>query len=151
MWPFCRPKGRFLSKSVGFLCFSKKSELTLTSLINGNVLGNSKTHLRSVYLVKLVSWFLSKGLFTNYVDKCLDLFIHLPTPLTFSTLKMLTKSQHFWTTYPPPLVNIVCERPLIWFLAESMLIFDFDVRFRESKILVNDHSSFRNKILYCLG
>ena len=36
-------------------------------------------------------------------------------------------------------------------LAESMLIFYFDKRFRESKILVNDHSSLRNKILYCLG
>ena len=35
-----------------------------------------------------------------------------PPPLTFSTLWKLTKSQHFWTTYPPPLVNVVCERPL---------------------------------------
>ena len=24
----------------------------------------------------------------------------------------LTKSGHFWTTYPPGLVNVVCERPL---------------------------------------
>ena len=24
---------------------------------------------------------------------------------------MLTKIQHFWTTYPPSLVNVVCERP----------------------------------------
>ena len=34
-------------------------------------------------------------------------------PLTFSTLwTLLTKSQHFRTTYPLPLVNVVCERPL---------------------------------------
>ena len=36
---------------------------------------------------------------------------------------------------------------LIWFSAESMLIFDFDKRFWESKIIL----LFENKILYCLG
>ena len=25
----------------------------------------------------------------------------------------MTKSWNFWTTYPPPLLNVVCERPLI--------------------------------------
>ena len=24
----------------------------------------------------------------------------------------MTKTRHFWTTYPPPHVNVVCERPL---------------------------------------
>ena len=32
------------------------------------------------------------------------------TPLRWHFLPY--KSQHFWTTYPPPLVNVVCERPL---------------------------------------
>ena len=35
-----------------------------------------------------------------------------PPLLTFSMLWTLTKSGHFWTTYPPPLANIVFERPL---------------------------------------
>ena len=54
----------------------------------------------------------TKWLFTNYVDKiCLFLTIY-PPPLTFSTLSTLKKCQHFWTTYPPLLVNVVCEWPL---------------------------------------
>ena len=32
--------------------------------------------------------------------------------LTFSMLQPLTNSGHFWTTYLPCLVNVVCERPL---------------------------------------
>ena len=40
------------------------------------------------------------------------LIIFLPPMLTFSTLETLTKSQHFWTTNQPPIVNVVCERPL---------------------------------------
>ena len=42
-----------------------------------------------------------------------DFWLFYPL-LTISTLWMLTKSEHFWTTYPLPLVNIVCERPLTW-------------------------------------
>ena len=41
------------------------------------------------------NWQISRGLFTNYVDKI----------LAFSTLRTLTKNQHFWTTYPPPLAG----------------------------------------------
>ena len=36
-----------------------------------------------------------------------------PPVLTFSMVWTLTKSGHFWTTYLPCLVNIVCERPLV--------------------------------------
>ena len=55
---------------------------------------------------------ISKGTFFNYVDKILAFFNTYPLdPLTFSSLSELTKSQHFWTTYPPLLVNVVCERP----------------------------------------
>ena len=38
-----------------------------------------------------------------------------PTPLCWPIFSLwtLTKSQHFKTTYPPPLVNVVCERTLI--------------------------------------
>ena len=54
-----------------------------------------------------------KGPFTNYVDKILAFWP--PTPLrSFSTF-LPTKSQHFWTTYLPSLVNVVCEHPLsVW-------------------------------------
>ena len=49
----------------------------------------------------------SKGTFTNYVDKFLACFDHLPPTMAFSTLYMLTKGRHFLTTYPPLLVNVV--------------------------------------------
>ena len=35
-----------------------------------------------------------------------------PPALTFSIVWMLTKIGHFWTTYLPRLVNVVCEQPL---------------------------------------
>ena len=35
-----------------------------------------------------------------------------PPMLTFSMVWTLTKSGHFWTTYLPRLVNVVCERSL---------------------------------------
>ena len=46
--------------------------------------------LKSSFIV-----FFNKGLFPNYVDKILASFDHLPPPLTFSTLRTLTKSGHF--------------------------------------------------------
>ena len=36
---------------------------------------------------------------------------YLP-PFTFSMVWKFTKSQLFWPPTPPPLVNVVCERPL---------------------------------------
>ena len=41
----------------------------------------------------------SKGPFTNYVDKFLSFFDHLPPCVDIFYLMKLTKSQHFWTTY----------------------------------------------------
>ena len=35
-----------------------------------------------------------------------------PPALTFSMVYTLTKTGHFWNTYLPRLVNVVCERPL---------------------------------------
>ena len=48
---------------------------------------------------------LSKGSFTNYVDKILACWHFLPYK---------SWQKHFWSTYPPPppLVNVVCERSL---------------------------------------
>ena len=53
--------------------------------------------------------------FTNYVDKILSFFDHLPKfkfkfKFILSTLLKLT-----FFNYPPLLVNIVCEQPLICF------------------------------------
>ena len=53
-----------------------------------------------------------KRLFTNYVDKILACFDHLPPALTFTMVWTLTKRGHFWTTYLSHLVNLVCEWPL---------------------------------------
>ena len=55
---------------------------------------------------------LCKGAFTNYVDKSLALFDHLPYCIDIFYLIKVEKSQHFWTTYPPLFVNLVCECPL---------------------------------------
>ena len=50
--------------------------------------------------------------FTNYVDKILVFFDHLPTVTwKFFTLN-LDKNGHFWTTCQPHLVHVVNERPL---------------------------------------
>ena len=38
-----------------------------------------------------------------------------PPALTFSMVWTLTNSGYFWTTYLPGLVNVVCERPPIYF------------------------------------
>ena len=65
--------------------------------------------------------FLCSGAFTNYVDK-MSFFDLLPPPLTFSTFWTLTKSGNFWTTYPSPLVHVVCERPLVE-IDSSLILF----------------------------
>ena len=51
-----------------------------------------------------------RGSFTNYVDKFLACFWQ-PTLLRLHFLPY--KSWHFLTTYPPLLINVVCERPLV--------------------------------------
>ena len=41
----------------------------------------------------------------------------------------------FWTTYPPPLVNVVCERPLITFLIDFRFANKMErIQFRKSRI-----------------
>ena len=54
-----------------------------------------------------------KGMFTNYVDKILDIFWPPPPHvLTFSMVWTLTKSGHLKTTYLPRPANVVCEQLL---------------------------------------
>ena len=54
-----------------------------------------------------------KGPFKSYVDKILTIFDYLPTSTwTFFTLNV-DKKKHFLTTYPPHLVHVVFERPLL--------------------------------------
>ena len=53
-----------------------------------------------------------KGAFTKYVDKILSYFDHLPPYVDIFYLIKVDKIWHFWTTYPPLLFNVVCERPL---------------------------------------
>ena len=64
-----------------------------------------------------------RGSFTNYVDKILAFLTTYTPPLTFSMAWTLTKSGHFWTTYLPCLVNVVCERPLMHLNNLSKLAF----------------------------
>ena len=54
-----------------------------------------------------------EGPFTNYVEKILAFFDHLPPCVDiFYGINVVKKSGHFWTTYLPRLVNVVCECPL---------------------------------------
>ena len=48
----------------------------------------------------------------NYVDKFLAFFDHPPPCLDILYLINVDKNLHFLTTYPPSLVNVVCEWPL---------------------------------------
>ena len=64
-----------------------------------------------------------KGSFTNYVDKILALFDHLPPCIDIFYLMIVDEYRHFWTTYPPLLVNVVCERPGSLRTYERLLIF----------------------------
>ena len=78
-----------------------------------------------------ITWgLLTKGMFTNNV---LDFFDHL-SPFVGSFYFIWI--WHFWTTYPPLLVNVVCERPLrtekngkylvdVW--AEELLAFELNL------------------------
>ena len=45
-----------------------------------------------------------------------------PPALTISMVWTLTNSGHFWTTYLPRLVNVVCERPLRTFFCEIYIL-----------------------------
>ena len=58
----------------------------------------------SVHTKKLI-----KGLFTNYVDKILAFFDHLPTSIDIFYLMNVHEKLTFLDYLPPPLVNIVCE------------------------------------------
>ena len=56
--------------------------------------------------------YLHKGAFTNYVYKIwLFLTTYPPSVYIFYGIKVNKKSI-FLTPYPPPLVNVVCERSL---------------------------------------
>ena len=53
------------------------------------------------------------GPFTNYFGKISAFFDQLPTSVDIFYHRNVDKNQQFWTTYPPPLVNVVCEQPLM--------------------------------------
>ena len=53
---------------------------------------------------------ISKGAFTNYVDKILAFFDHPSIDIFYGI--NVDKKSIFLTTYPPTLVNVVCECPL---------------------------------------
>ena len=53
-----------------------------------------------------------KGAFTNYIDKILAFFDHLPPCVDIFYGMNIDKKWTFWTTYVPRLVNVICEQPL---------------------------------------
>ena len=59
--------------------------------------------------VSLFKGNLTKGSFTNYVDKFLAFFDHLPPSVDIFYLINVDKKSTFLDYLPPPLVNVVCE------------------------------------------
>ena len=74
------------------------------------------------------------GEFTNYVDKFWALGFLTTSPYVDISYLILNfdKSRHSWTTYPPPLVNIVCECPLTTTTKPSTLFFKIWQRFSQN-------------------
>ena len=53
------------------------------------------------------------GAFNNHVDIILLFFDHPPTSVDIFYVPNMDKNSNFWTTYPPPLVHVVNEWPLL--------------------------------------
>ena len=110
-WLNCGPPRKVATLSLGdrwfpFLCYVSQYTYTRITL--------------QFRLIRYVQY-LSNGLGSQTTWTSFGLLLTTYTPLlTISTLYTLTKSQHFLTSYPPPLVNVVCECPLtlnwLWFL-----------------------------------
>ena len=69
-------------------------------------------------LSNIIKWILHweiflKGSFKNSLDKILTIFDYLSTSTWKCFTLNLDKNNHFLTTYPPHLVHVVFERPLI--------------------------------------
>ena len=87
--------------------------------------------------------FFYKGYFTNYVDKFLAfLFDHLSFSLRVFTLK----SWHFWTIYQP-LVNVVCERPIMKIYNREHSQMTSDIL----EIFLTNLNTYPNQILYYIS
>ena len=65
----------------------------------------------NLYLVPVL--ILGKGAFTNYIYKIWLFLTTYSLRLHFYGIKVY-KKLIFLTTYPPPLVNVVCERPPVF-------------------------------------
>ena len=74
-----------------------------------NAFGNTFTEYSRLQFISIDLRGCSQTTLTSF---CLFLTTCPPT-LTFSNLVMVDKKLKFLTTYPPPLVNVVCEQPLI--------------------------------------
>ena len=68
-------------------------------------------HHRQTHALPILSY-LHKGAYTNYVDKIMAFFDHLPPSVDIFYGINVDKKSIFSTTYPLPLVNVVCECPL---------------------------------------
>ena len=98
--PVLRHKGTsFFSITIFFCLIMVSSKKVLNKQ-------NSRTNMETK--INVLSR-VSRGSFTNNVDKFLAFFDHLLNPLRWQFLPY--ERWHFWTTYPPLLVNVVCERP----------------------------------------
>ena len=76
-----------------------------------NTSGPGSRHDSRIFEVCSIS---TKGSFTNYIDKILAFFDHLPPCVDIFCSMNVDKKWTFLDhcTYLPGLVNVVCERPL---------------------------------------
>ena len=80
-----------------------------------------KKHLTLGNLAKLKVKKLLSFRTPNYVDKFLDFFAHLPPNVDIFYGINDDKKSTFLDCLPPPLVNVVCERPLYFFSGERYI------------------------------
>jgi hypothetical protein len=81
---------------------------TFSKLMIKFIFSKKATKIEEIFTVDL-----TLGAFTNYVYKIWGFFDYLPPSVyIFYGMKVYKKSI-FLTTYPPTLVNVVCERPPI--------------------------------------
>ena len=99
--------GIYITKGLRFNSVQNFQALYIPNSLHNKVL-NSK-NFTSMNFTNMNS---TKGSFTNYVDKNLAIFDHLPLRWHFLWYERWQKIP-FWTTYLLRLVNVPCERPLI--------------------------------------
>ena len=98
----------------GFCCGLPRAYSSVLGLVAQCTLGWAQWNLRRFeFKFDDIVDFPHRGPFNNYVDKILTFFDHLPISTWTSFTLNVDKMKQFLTTYPPHLVHVVFEWPLV--------------------------------------